>query len=378
MHIIIGAGIAGCYIAMQLKERNEPFVLLEASKEKPHTKLETNKQGLEMGASIFHRGQTNLMRLLRYLKLDLLIQPLPNADSTPRYVLRDTPAMPNEEIHETFERLEDMVRAASLNQGFRLDSVREVAKRTLTPQGYHLFKSCYDCWWEICDMNAFVFYTTPVENYLMLKGGLKNVIKTAWTLFEDELRLDCRVESVDKDSSGFYAVTTKNKETLRGENLYVCLSPEHLAKVQWNKFKPKIEELLSLMDVYSSIRYYVLLDEPVKTSSRYTVGHIIGHWWIQVAPDIFMLYTDGEAADALNQLDDSTISERFLKQLNAVYGTSVKTVKRTIRAYWPTAFEVLKPEYYTTELQLPFLVTSLPRPEGQAWMEGHLYRLNEK
>jgi hypothetical protein len=369
MHIIIGAGIAGCYIAMQLKQRGEPYVLLDMS-EKPHSKIETTKEGdktLEMGASIFHSKQPKLMRFLKYLKLDHLAKPLPSSGTVR---VCDAPTT-------SFDDMYERVRTAALIDPTSLLTVQEVSKNVLTPDEYRQFKCGYDIWWEIKYMNAYVMFSTPEDTYMMLEGGLKQVMKTAWSLLQPKTVQ--QVTSVDYRNEK-YIVQTKDNTVFEGTKLYVCVSPENLPQIQWNTFSTEMKQLYNLVDIFSSIRYYIILNEPVQTNNRYTVGNIIGHWWIQVAPHIFMLYTDGEAADQLNSLSDQEIIDTFVQQCNVLYNSNLQaasSVKRTIRGYWPTAFEVLRPEYYTTTVDVPFVVTSIPSPEGQAWMEGHLYDLDE-
>lgn len=368
MHVIIGAGIAGCYIAMQLKERNESFVLLEAS-EKPHSKIETTKEGtasLEMGASIFHSQQPNLMRFLRYLNMDNLMFPI--GDGQTKFVT--TVNNPEAKLKDLFKRLEAASRRPTLL------TLREVAKEIFSHQEYRELKTLYNIWYEVKNMNAYVFFTTPEAPYMMLKGGLKNVIKTAWKVFESELQTNQRVDEVTYDGRTFTVQTPT--QTLTTEHLYVCISPEQLPSIKWNQLQQQIDQVSNLVTVYSSIRYYIILNKPVEgISNRYTVGDIIGHWWIQVSPSIYMLYTDAEKADQLNQVSDDEIVKNWIKEFNAVYGQSLtpSDVKRTIRGYWKTAYEVLKPEYYVAHVDLPFILTSIPQPMGQAWMEGHLFNL---
>ena len=82
-HLIIGAGVAGMYIAMQLYQKGEPFTILDMT-DKPHTKLESIKEDktkedspiLEMGASIFHTHQPKLLSLIKFFGLTDKIKPL--------------------------------------------------------------------------------------------------------------------------------------------------------------------------------------------------------------------------------------------------------------------------------------------------------------
>ena len=71
-NIIIGGGIAGLYIGYQLLKKGEEFIIFEASDYlggrvyTQHYKSEV----LELGASIFHSKQKNIMSLIRDYKLE--------------------------------------------------------------------------------------------------------------------------------------------------------------------------------------------------------------------------------------------------------------------------------------------------------------------
>ena len=69
MRIIIGSGISGLYIGYQLLEKGiKDFIILEKSNRIGGRIL--TKDNLELGASIFHSKQNNIMRLIYKLGLD--------------------------------------------------------------------------------------------------------------------------------------------------------------------------------------------------------------------------------------------------------------------------------------------------------------------
>jgi hypothetical protein len=82
-------------------------------------------------------------------------------------------------------------------------------------------------------------------------------------------------------------------------------------------------------------------------------------------------------ANYINSLSDTDIIKGWIEAINKVKVQPIeaKVVKRTIRGYWQTAFEVLLPKYYTTTVKMPFMITSLPTVKDQAWMNGHLYKI---
>jgi hypothetical protein len=221
---------------------------------------------------------------------------------------------------------------------------------------------------------------------------LKTLIKIAWKKFDQHMMKPYLLKSVDTNNSQYLLTlqsssqpsSSQSKSTLqlRTNNLYICLGLEHLNKIEWNKFTEPIKLYSSLGVSLSSIRYFFVFKQNLELPYKQTIGEILGHWWIQISPTIIMLYTDGQAANNLNSLSDTEIINAFQQQIQSIYDIDVNVssiLTRTIRAYWPNAFEVLLPEYYQykdyVNNLLPFTITSLPSPEDQAWMNGHLYNI---
>lgn len=377
-HCIIGAGIAGCYVAMQLQKRSQDFVMLEQSS-KPHSKLETSKlynTMVEMGAGVFLKSNKRFHKLLHYLDLHGDVYDLP-AGQTNYVANLNIPVSDqiNREVQASYNYVYAKMSKASKTSKYK--TVDELARTVLSKLEYNVLKTFTDAWFEIADEVASVFFKKPDSPYQKLRSGLKNVTKTAWVRFQNNLRVGCKVKSVRLNGK-LYNVECNNDVVFLAKKIYVCVSLEHLPLIRWNEFQPKINTMLSVATVKPSIRYFVLFKVNLPFSVPcHTVGNILGHWWIQLHPRILMIYTDDHEAKALNQLKDEVIVHTVLAQMNKLYKLNVTPahVDRTIRAYWPTAWEVLKPEYFKTTISLPFLCTSLPRPIDQAWMEGHLYEI---
>ncbi len=376
---------------MQLHQKGEPFTILDMT-DKPHTKLESIKEDktkedspiLEMGASIFHTHQPKLLSLIKFFGLTDKIKPLNKSKRA--FVYDHFPSFLTEDF---FERLHKKLEQASKVSN-RLLTIDELALQTLSSQEYNLFTNAWDCWYEVCDMNAYVYFSTIEGQNCYLEGGLKQISRKGWEMFgvvNDPAHSINYIPIKRK-----YIVECKNT-TYFSDHIYVCIGLEHLPKINWNRFTNAIYKMKDVAEIKSSMRYFVVLKQDLSVTgdsssinlSRIDVdeviGDVIGRWWIQITPNIFMLYCDGPAADHLETFGDNAIVKEWLYEINTLFKLKLthKDVKRTIRGYWKTAFEVLKPSYYITKLpQLPFVITSLPHPKDQAWMEGHLYSIFPK
>ena len=391
-HVIIGGGIAGIYIAMQLWERKEPFIILEKST-KPHSKLESTKEDgvvLEMGASVFHTRQYNLLRLLNFFDLSTEIEPLPIGRTKFVYFDQDS-----SKVQKIFKKLKANLhhQSETLKGLDSLMTVEQLAVETLSAPEYDFLINCWDCWWEICDMNAaMMFQSEDMEGRICkLRCGLKELIKRAWVFFHDHILTDCEVVTVEQFTgntihSEYQIVASKHQQRIRlvTEHPYVCVSLEQIPEIEWKGkvLHQQIQRMLSLGETRSSMRYYIILKKELHIPFRYVIGEVIGHWWVQITSKIFMLYCDGQHADELNSMDDDTIIANWTVNLKRLFieDISVLEVKRVIRGYWPHAFTILTPEYYSPTANLvvdslPFVCTALPFADNQAWMEGHLLNI---
>jgi len=377
-HCIIGAGVAGLFIALQLQRMNQPFMLLDQSP-KPHTKLESTKpiegQILEMGASVFHSHQYKLLWLIQKLGLYQQIRRLNSSNK--EKIICDLPS--SKLCKQLFLILQNRLRQASQQPSNVLLTVEELALRLLTPQEMEILIDGWNCWFENKDMNARIFFKSFDQEgeYLYLHGGLKQIIKEGWRKFTNQLHNINIVDITQNENQTKFILTSQDQQTIICDHLYVCIGLEHLGAINWNEFQTSIQLYASLGATKSSMRYYLIFEEPFQVPMDYVVGRILGHWWIKETDQIWMIYTDGELADELNELTDEQIVSAFCQEMKEMFGVDCPKLKKQIRGYWPTAFEVLMPSYFTNykmvKQQLPFLITSLPLPEDQAWMNGHLY-----
>lgn len=415
-NLIVGGGVAGLYIAMQLHERNEPFLMLEAqgtSSWSPRNQvLSTRKlysvptvDGIvEMGASVFHSQQPKLLRLLKSLLLDHKIQPLSSVSSATdpslpftRYVLPD-------KLRRQFSRYQlaqviDTTRSKLARHAVRFPdlTVKQAAKILLSPKEYLMLKLTTSGWYEVEHMNV-VDYARSNEiessaEFFLLEDGLEQILHQGWMKFFKRCWLNSRVTTITYDESqklGQWQVTCERPSgtvELNAHKLFVCVSHEHLLSFSTT---PRIERLLSQISAaaftLSSLRVYIIVKYAFLLSrvSKYTVGNVLGQWWIRVKPRVVMVYCDGIMANALNLLTDEELQQRWIDDANRVYADAyvrplkISDIRLMIRSYYPNAITLRRSspssDQAVQELQnMNCVVTALPVPDHQAWIEGHLY-----
>ena len=398
-HCVIGGGIAGCFTAMQLLKRNKHFVLLEQSK-KPHSKVESVKikegELLEMGASIFHTNQTHLLSLMEDVGLKQNIIPLGEKLDIfiPSSISHKLALPSSDEISKRFQELRARLQqAACLQPATSSLTMEELSRQIFEHDEFVFLQTYWAAWFENNQMNARVFFKAEMREgtYCKLKGGLKSIIQACWDRCKDQLHTDCQVISVKQvqvhHEMLFRVRYLEGGLTIRQlfcKHLHMCVSLEQLNSIVYvnHNMDASMLQYQTYATSLSSMRFFVLLKQPVRDLSRSIVSDHLCKWILQLSPTVWMVYVDGELADRLHTLSDEAIVEDCLTVLNKACHVHLtrEDVHRTIRAYWKHAFEVLNPHYFSDprtrniDLRLvPFHCTSLPTPEGQAWMEGHLY-----
>ena len=202
-NIIIGGGISGIHIALQLLDRGEDFLILEKGKENM-TKLlsihqPTNKENilLEMGPSVFHSNQKELMGLIKRLNLldDISIV---DPKSKAYYVY---PGIDSDSAKKRWRELKKRVFDYEFNDS--LITLEEASKKILSKEEYIFFKACWGEWYEVCDNNLMYLKKSLKEegDYLIMNNGLDQIIKRGLSLIPKERVLFNReVISIENES----------------------------------------------------------------------------------------------------------------------------------------------------------------------------------
>ena len=277
----------------------------------------------------------------------------------------------------------------------KLLTLEQLSHQVLTPAEFKLYSVCTAAWYEDKDMNALTYFSSEANSgsIAIIMDGFEQLLDRAWERYKQFMMTGQQVVHIhhlDTTPSQFVVYSndahTMLPTRILANRVYLCTSLEHLKNIQFSpvKLQTQMKLVQSLAFTVSSIRCYVLFKSHVnlKELNSYTVGQIIGRWWIKMNRKTVMIYCDGAAADALNAMSDAHIINNFVQQLNRVYHLDLTPddVSRVIKGYWKHAIDVLSPKYfYHTKLlsSLPFVCTSITTPEDQGWMNGHLVDLHQ-
>ena len=376
-HVIVGAGIAGMFVAMQLYQRNEPFVILERTKH-ANNKLSTFSAGdtkLELGASVFLSTHEKLLQLINFCGLSSYIITLPRLSTT---VWCDGH---NEQY--SIKTSTDKLRAYA--DQHRLATFGEACQAALNPDEYRKYKCKTGDWFERKAMNAHAFYATldaeKDAEYLKLSCGLEEVIKVCWARFAPFLFVDTVIHQIHHNNHEYHITATQAKQTLElvAERCYLCVGLEHLRKlhVKGAALVSYVKHLQTMGQTQASMRVYVEVDESVLKDVGYVSGNVVGHWWIKVSPTVLLVYCDADGAERLNKYNNTKLLQRLKEELEVITQQPVVRLRILQRAWWKHAYTILTKSFFDAKTHHApppdgMACSAIPTVDGQAWMEGHL------
>jgi protoporphyrinogen oxidase len=372
-NIIIGGGISGLYIAYQLYSQGESFCLLESS-DRLGGRVYTYS-GFELGASILHSNQKNIIKFAKELNIDL--ETLDSKWKTFRIFQGYT----QDEVSKKFINLKKQVKLSVQKNELTVD---EHARNVLTKDDYIFLKTCWPAWYETSNMNAFTYFDSfnKEGKYLKVKNGLSSIIDKCNNLLQDHIKLNSKVLNIICGQK--YYITLENATKLTCDKLFLCTSLKSANEIKFESC-PELSQYLSLCKYQSCLRFYVKFKSPVLSNFEFTniCGHIKSGWIVKI-DDYTVLgpYVDGVLADTMKSKSEQQIINDILEDLKTVgIKTTIENVDSSVGAYWEDAIEILKPEFYTKNAILfnisdTLKCTVLPKPIDQGWLNGVLYNLH--
>ena len=411
-HVIIGGGISGCYIALQLLLRGiHDFVILEAKghhrgKQRSihHYVKPSDPEAvtLELGSSVFHSRQHRLLSLLRYLDLDSQIREESSGKAYYTY-----PGLSSSEVKSKFNalqaRLKELaIRIRNESTSYPTLTVNQLVQQQFTPEEADLLRGCYPEWFEIADMNAYSYGISEkfMGKWYRLEGGLGQILDECTEILHPYLRFHQPVFDVEKREDGSYIVDVVGEfvPKIQASHVYLCCNLKSAQRDIVFRGCPNVQRYLSMGEYKPSLRYYIILRRDIQIpyqiisgpsigqTSTLTKGSWVCKFSIQITPRVWLIsYPDGELVDRIIQKDLSkNLLDLWIQQMNLTFDLDLKMqdVKHTEVAMWNDAFSILKEGWYhsfskdprlTHCVQDGILITCLPQMFDQAWMEGHLF-----
>jgi hypothetical protein len=390
-HLIIGCGISGIHIAIQLLEKGiNPLDILVLEKNGYNcSKLFTIKENaisdsgkqeeiiLEMGPSVIHSKQEELLKLINKLGLLNTLEKVDNK-SKAFFVY---PGFSSDEVKHIWKELKAKV--------FEVENVnmtlKEASKKVLTKKEYDIFKSCWGEWYEVCDYNLQILKQSLKEegDYLVMKGGLDQIIMRGIEYLEKE-GVEIKFEhEVTKILS--LTVTDNKNNQYKPEKLYICGNYKGIKSIKSDNLL--LKEYLSLGKSKNCMRFYVYFKKELNIPYKFIFGKFLGKFSIKYSNRLWLIaYPDGELATKLNNINKGKIINDWIKMVNYYFNLNIKSkdIGLDYCCYWEDAYSFLNKEginnseiLYNKLKDQNIIVTCLPKDKGQnsAWIEGHLYKI---
>jgi hypothetical protein len=390
-HLIIGCGISGIHIAIQLLDngtRGDDILILEKSGYNC-SKLFTIKENairddgkheeiiLEMGPSVIHSRQEEILKLISKLGLLNTMEKV-NPKEKAFYVY---PNLPSDEVKQIWKELKKRV--------FEVEDVtltlKEASKKVLNNKEYNILKTCWGEWHEVCDCNLQILKKSMGEEgeYLIMKGGFDQIITKGIEYLEKQ-RVNIKFETEVTSLKDLRVYDSKRNEYVY-EKLYICGNYKGINSIKTDI--PLIKDYLSLGKSKNCLRFYVYFKKKVNIPYKFIFGNFLGKYSIKYSDRLWLIaYPDGELATKLNKMNKRKIVNDWIKMVNNNFELDIKTrdIGLEYCCYWEDAYSILKKEGVTKAniihnklKENNIIITCLPKNKGEssAWMEGHLYKL---
>ncbi len=404
--LIVGGGICGSYLGLQMLEQNyTSFLILEAvgmyrGKQKSikvYPYPNKDPEIIEMGSSVFHTQQDHLLGLLHYLQLDDQIQLLdPGMKAFYTY-----PGLSTKEAKTLFTTLKTKLlqQAISFSKDGKLSllTIDDLSKQSFTDEEYKVLSGCWPEWYEVKDQNAYSVAISEkyTGHWCKLQYGLEQILDRAADLLDDHLQWFQPVTRIEKLEDESFRVYTEEK-TYKCKKLYLCCNlrslQEDIELIGFTSLKQYIE----LGTYVPCMRVHVVLKRDIATSLSKPIfieslsGPPVKNGWrskysLQVSPRVWLItYPDGPLVEQMyDKLLSGQLVDEWIDDMNQYF--NLHLTREDIQdipevTMWGDAYTILNPKWYDPEAPKGIIhdgtmITSLPKPYHQAWMEGHLYQL---
>jgi protoporphyrinogen oxidase len=389
-HLIIGGGIAGLHIALQLLDKKETDFLILEKDDYNKSKIFSikdrviKKDGtfedvlIEMGPSVFHDKQVELIKLLKKLNLENTFEYV-NPKEKAYFVY---PGMTSDEAKKKWKELKKKVFEEVTDM-----TLEEAAKSILSKEDYKLLKTCWGEWYEMKDTNLQILKKSLKEEgqYIVMKDGLSQIIERATLLVKDKIRFKHGITKVVYDDAK-YTVYDSHNNNYECENIYLCANLKCAREIEFEGI-PEVQEYLGLAKLKHCLRCYTYFDKPINIPYKFIMGKYLGKYSIKYSDNLWLVaYPDDKLALKLYNMPKERFIKDWIEMINKHFNLSL-TYEDTLNkycGYWEDAYCVLLPEFYkkgeslrTTLINKKILITSLPKDKGEneAWMEGYLFQI---
>jgi hypothetical protein len=403
--IIIGGGISGLYYGYQLFKKNIPFIILEKNYERrgklyslsnklslDNTLSNLDNFIIELGASIIHTNQTNMMNLIKELKMEDEIEELSTKQKS--FFLLDKSDNPEEDSKTLKKKWKEIKKFVKSNIDKLPDdtTIEEAGRILLSEEEFYIFSTYWSEWYEVNLQNAKVFFEQEDKegNYCKFKNGYESLVIKLTSILKDHIYFGCLVNKIKLNNSPLnpyerYEVTlTHNYETYSvSENkiknqvniksqpeIYIIksnsifLATDYTCALTCIKYKNlnPLKKYLRCGFPRCCYRFYVYFKRPLNLQNNGEIGSIVGEfeskWSIKINDHLWMIsYVDGPLSCALNDVSPKTLIKNWIKTINKHFfknkmdiankPISYKDVLFYKAGFWRDAYTILDKKFYT-------------------------------
>jgi monoamine oxidase len=391
--IILGAGVCGLYLGIELLKQNRQVVLLEKTS-RLGGRIDTirhNNHILEAGAGRFSECHQMLFNLLKRYNLfdkkypitkyaDILLKNKKNYSTNIedyyKIIFSKSKNYKNEYLATkyTYEILEEILGSKEL---------------------VNHFISIYGYTGDVMDSNALCglnilacdYYS---EQFYVLIGGLDQLVdkmKDEFLHLGGTLKLLTSVKNIYRSPDGTYLLETKKKDTFICDQLVLAIPPTAIQKLNpknssfdfLNYVKP-----IPLLRVYF---YYDTKNEAL-TNLKKIITDLDIHYIIPIDGNTIMIsYTDSKLADDWNSLykeNEELFYQKILSEFTKCTGVHLEIPDKVFMEHWKEGIYVWTPGFdyiQNYDKVIHPLENLFISNEGvskkQGWIEGSLLMAND-
>jgi monoamine oxidase len=377
--IVVGAGIAGLWIAEQLALRGDQVTVLEKT-DRVGGRIETSTIGLEIGAGRIATSHTHVRKLAR--RFNLALFPIP--DGGLWKAVGDAHSQPNT-FDETWSPILENI-ATLDHQILATHTLRELAVKTLGPAFTEnlLIQFGFRAETEVlrADLGVRAFrHEMGAASFMVMRGGLSQLI-TGLAAAAEKAGVTIRLKTKVIDISPTYDVQTV-EGTLSADRVILALPSVAVAKLPCMRtFTP-----LRHLQMEPLTRIYAKFATPWCLKQRLVTDSPL-RFIIPVLPEfglVMISYTESQDTQRFKGLSGLALIEALTYELLRLFPEEGMPVILWAAAYeWPHGCTYWLPGTYDPAVESAAALQPFPKTQPhlhlcnesfslrQAWIEGSL------
>lgn len=391
--IILGAGISGLYLGIELLKQNRQVSILEKTS-RVGGRIDTihhENHILEAGAGRFSECHQMLFKLLqRYNLFDKKYPITKYAD----ILLKNTKNYSTniEDYYKIIFNKSKNYKDSYLVNKYTYEILEEILGSKELVQH---FISIYGYTGDVMDSNAICGLNILAcdynsEQFYVLMGGLTQLIdkmKDDFLQLGGQLLLRNSVKNIFRSPDGSYLLETKKNDSFMCDQLVLAIPPTAIKKLDP---KSDVFDFLNYVKPVPLLRIYFYYNKknPALANLKKIITDLDIHYIIPVDQNVIMIsYTDSHLADVWNNLykeNEELFYQKILSEFTRCTGLHLDIPDKVFMEYWKEGIYVWTPgfdyvENYDKVIQpvKNLFVSNEGVSKKQGWIEGSLLIAND-